>query len=65
MICEEPPTDYLRRDGRPNEENVLYAFCGAVGPHIWMMSTNTILLTAEADKNMIVVSVGNLGGDAC
>jgi len=62
---ETTPTNYLRKDGLPNENEVLYAFCGAVGPHVRMTATNTIRLTAEPEKHSITISVGNLGGDIC
>ncbi|MCL2006105.1 MAG: hypothetical protein FWG73_08065 [Planctomycetaceae bacterium] len=67
MIHEEEtiPTNYLRKDGLPNESEVLYAFCGAVGPHVRMAATSTIRLTAEPEKHGITISVGNLGGDIC
>ena len=67
MIHEEEtiPTNYLRKDGLPNESEVLYAFCGALGPHVRMAATSTIRLTAEPEKHGITISVGNLGGDIC
>jgi hypothetical protein len=65
VVCEEPPADYLRKDGFLDEGSVLYAFCGAVGPHIRMTATSTIQLTAEPEKHTIRIGIGNLGGDAC
>jgi hypothetical protein len=67
MISEEEamPVSYLRKDGLPNDSEVLYAFCGAVGPHVRMTATSTIRLTAEPEKHTITISVGNLGGDIC
>jgi hypothetical protein len=65
MIEEETPTNYLRKDGLPDDGDILYAFCGAVGPHVQMTATTTIRLTAEPEKHCITISVGNLGGDIC
>ena len=53
IVCEEPPTDYLRKDSFLEEGSVLYAFCGAVGPHIRMTATSTVQLTAEPEKHTI------------
>jgi hypothetical protein len=65
IIEEEAPISYLRKDGLPNDSEVLYAFCGAVGPHVRMTATSTIRLTTEPEKHCITISVGNLGGDIC
>ena len=65
IVCEESPVDYLRKDGLPNEENVLYAFCGAVGPHVRMIAASTIILTIRPEEHTVIISVGNLGGGAC
>ena len=64
-ICEEPPTEYLRKDGLPNYENALYAFCGALGPHIQLVTSSTVSLTLKPEEHTLVVCAGNLGGSAC
>jgi hypothetical protein len=65
MVYEEPPADYLRKDGLLNDVHVLYAFCGAAGPHIRMTSGNTVQLTAMPATHTILIAAGNLSGDAC
>ena len=65
IVCEEPPIDYLRKDGLPDDENVLYAFCGAMGHHVQMISTSTVILTVKPEEHTVIISIGNLGGSVC
>jgi len=66
IVCEETPEDHpFRKDGLLDEGQVLYAFCGAVGPHIRMTATSTVRLTAQLEDNTITIGVGNLGGRPC
>lgn len=64
-IWEIPPAEGLRNDGLPINDLLLYSFCGASGPHITMLGSESIRIIPEQQIHTITISVGNLGGGAC
>jgi hypothetical protein len=62
---EQVPSPQLRYDGLPNYKLITYSFCGATGPDVAVLTTDTVLVRADQSVFTLYVSVANLGGDSC
>ena len=69
MLDEVPdslPADtFVRPDGLPPGDRILYSFCGATGPEIELVSNETVLFRNEIDPSTVSVRVVGLLGKKC